>query len=69
MRNYTVFFPERVVEGESNPACSCMMVSCDSHHVPRGVKMTIQGNTRQEVWDRMKREYPFERIDVTYEVG
>lgn len=65
MRNYTVFFPERVIAGESNPACSCMMVSCDSHKVKRGVTITIQGNTRQEVWDRMKQQYPFEKIEVS----
>lgn len=65
MRNYTVSFPERVIPGETTPACSCQMVSCGSHAAKRGVATTILGNSRAEVWDRMKQLYPFEKIVVS----
>lgn len=65
MRDFTIHFPDRVVEGETVPGCSCMVVACDNRHVKRGVTIQIRANTKQDAWARMKERYPFERIEVT----
>lgn len=63
MPNFRVLFPDRAREPQIGHG-ACCMVTCGSPTGERGVEVTIQASDKRNAWDKMHREFPFERIIV-----
>ena len=63
-RTFKVHFPDRInVQPVSNHT-GCCMVTCTVGELPRGTYDHVQGVDARDVWDKLHRLYPFERINV-----
>ena len=62
MPNFRVLFPDRAREPQIGHG-ACCMVTCGPD-VQRGVEVVIQATNKHDAWDKMHREFPFERCTV-----
>lgn len=63
MKTFIIQFPERVV-GEVSSTCSCGLANCGGASVRRGLEVKISATSKHDAWDKMHRQFPFEKIVV-----